>query len=236
MSLAHVFSNTPASPKLTLLNKLDACVQPGRTRDKARRTIKAKEHVFFEDDPRSHIYEVVEGSVCVYKLLGDGRRQVVAFCAPGDLIGMGIGDTYLHSAEAITDAQLNCYPVATVERLAEERPDLAHALLAFAMAELAVVRDQLLSLGRKTALERVSSFLLDLSRKRRLHGECPHQVTLPMTQSDIADYLGLTLETVSRNMTRLRQSGVIARSQRDTIELLDIEALERMAESSDDVL
>lgn len=233
MSLAHIFSSTPAFANLTLLSELDAGVQSGRPRDKVRRTVRAKEHVFFEDDPRSHIYEVVEGSICVYKLLGDGRRQVVAFGARGDLIGMGMGDTYLYSAEAITVTQLNCYPVATVERLAKERPDLSHALLAFAMAELAAVRDQLLSLGRKTALERVSSFLLDLSGKRRLRGESPQRVTLPMTQSDIADYLGLTLETVSRNITRLRDSGVIARAQRDTIEILDMEALERMAEASD---
>jgi CRP/FNR family transcriptional regulator len=202
-------------------------------RDSAVRTVRSKEHIYFEDDARRHIYEVIEGSVCIYKLMPDGRRQVVAFCYPGDLLGIGAGDEYAYNAEATSNTKLHSYPVAAIERLAVARPDLSHALLAFAMAELTFARDQLLALGRKSASERVCSFLLNLVEKKRARGGDGSTVDLAMTRSDIGDYLGLTIETVSRHFSRLRASGVIDLPQRGTVVIRDMDALESGAELCD---
>lgn len=202
-------------------------------REGTTRSVRAKEHVFYEDDPRTHIFEIAEGSVCVYKLMPDGRRQIVAFCYPGDLIGMGTREEYFYNAEATSDAKLNCYPVATIERLAEQRPELSHALLAFAMAELSLAREQMLTLGRKSALERVCSFLLERVRKQHTRGEDVLRIDLPMTRTDIADYLGLTIETVSRNFSKLKMTGIIDLPHSGEVIVRDMDALESMAESSD---
>lgn len=199
------------------------------TTERPLRTFAPKEHVFFEGDKRDHIYEVVEGVVCVYKLTADGRRQVVSFCYPGSLLGFGHENGYLYSAEVLSPAKVQSYPSAALENVAAERPDLAQSLLSFMMAELSAARDQLLTLGCKSAPEKIASFLLDLSRHNEEVGDCPQTLKLPMTRSDIADYLGLTIETVSRNITKLKSSGVIDLHQNTTIVIRDMDGLENIA-------
>ena len=199
------------------------------TPDGMVRQLGHKEHVFFEGDEREHIYEVVEGVVSVYTVMPDGRRQVISFCYPGTLLGFGHAERYLYNAEALSSVKLRCYPASALERVAAERPDLSKSLMSFMMAELAATRDQLLTLGRKSAPEKIASFLLDLSHHNSDVEEDPHVLHLPMTRSDIADYLGLTIETVSRNFTKLRVDRVIDLDQSATVLIRDMDALEDIA-------
>lgn len=193
------------------------------------REVEHKEHVFFEGDEREHIYEIVEGVVSVYTVMPDGRRQVISFCYPGTLLGFGHADKYLYNAEALSPVKLRCYPAGALERVAAERPELSQSLMSFMMAELAATRDQLLTLGRKSASEKIASFLLDLSKHNCDVEEDPRVLHLPMTRSDIADYLGLTIETVSRNFTKLRTEGIIDLDHSAKVFVRDMDALEDIA-------
>ncbi len=202
---------------------------PSASAERSLRTFSAKEHVFFEGDDRDSIYEVVDGVVCVYKVTSDGRRQVISFCYPGSLLGFGHADRYLYSAEVLSPATLRPYSAGALEKIVAERPDLAHSLMSFVMAELAAARDQLLTLGRKSASEKIASFLLELSRQNEEMSKDPETLQLPMTRSDIADYLGLTIETVSRNFTKLKTSGIIDLHQNTTVVICDMDRLEETA-------
>jgi CRP/FNR family transcriptional regulator len=144
-----------------------------------------------EGEDADRFFNVTSGSVKLYKLLPDGRQQIVGFLFPGDFIGLAVRDTYAYSV------------------LLERFPEMAFRLRERASDELAIAQEQMLSLGRKSAKERVASFLIQLSQRAGRLGLPTNPITLPMTRADIADYLGLTIETVSRTMTRLKVEGVI---------------------------
>lgn len=162
-----------------------------------------------EGDPARHVFNITSGSVRVYKLLADGRRQITGFLFAGDFLGLATGETYVFSAEAIEPATACRFGKADYRALIRETPALEAALLDRANHELAAAQNQMLLLGRKTAAERLATFLLDLPALDPSRGTAAGQVRLPMTRSEIADYLGLTIETVSRVLTRLKTSGVI---------------------------
>ena len=162
-----------------------------------------------EGDPATHLFNITAGDVRVHKLLADGRRQIVGFLSAGDFLGLASGDRYAFSAEALTAGSACRFRKVDYRRLLAEMPDLEHALLDRAAHELKAAHDQMLLLGRKTAMERLASFLVGLSeRSLRATGD-GRMVSLPMTRAEMADYLGLTTETVSRNTTRLKTRGVI---------------------------
>ena len=133
----------------------------------------------------------------------------------------------------MTKAKLCQYPRAKLERVIDEHPELARQLFAIVAQDLGAARSQMLLLGRKSALERVASFLLDLSERSAARGEDPDLVALPMPRGDIGDYLGLTIETVSRTMTRLRQLGVLDLHQHRTVAIRDRDRLSEMAEDGE---
>lgn len=161
------------------------------------------------DDPALHVFNITSGSVRVYRLLPDGRRQITGFLFAGDFLGLATGETYVFSAEAIEAVTACRFRKSEYRALIRETPALETALLDRANHELAAAQNQMLLLGRKTALERVSTFLLDLpSHDPARPGPAGH-VRLPMTRAEIADYLGLTIETVSRVFTRLKTGGVV---------------------------
>mgnify|MGYP001204038512 CR=1 FL=1 len=189
------------------------------------------ELVFSQGQPQSHVYEVQAGVVCTYRLLSDGRRQVSGFYFPGDLIGTGVPGTYFHSAETISQARLRQIPIAAVGELIRTRPDIGLKLLELASVELEGLSDHLMSLGRRNAMERIASFLMGLSKRNGRHGEDPAKLTLPMTRSDIADFLGLTIETVSRTFTQLRRQQIIALPHPQSVRLLDIGRLADLADA-----
>jgi CRP/FNR family transcriptional regulator len=185
--------------------------------------------IFYEGDPADHVFNVTSGAVKLYKLLPDGRRQVTGFLFRGDFLGLALNTSYAYSAEAIVETRLCRFPRRDLEGLLDEYPKLERRLLAMAGNELSAAQDQMLLLGRKTAKERVASFLLKLVERAGQRGEPPGPISLPMTRSEIADFLGLTTETVSRTFTELRKAKVIALADPTTVNLLEQDALDDIA-------
>lgn len=166
--------------------------------------------VFYEGDDSTYLFNVVSGSLRLSKLLPDGRRQVTGFLFPGDFLGLSIAGVYSYSAEALTAASLCRFDRTSLTRMLERFPKLEHQLLSLASNELAQAHDHLMVLGRKTAIERVATVLLKLAERIGKNGKAGCALDLPMNRSDLADYTGLTTETVSRTLTRMRKQGVIA--------------------------
>jgi CRP/FNR family transcriptional regulator len=182
--------------------------------------------LFSEGDVAENVYEVVQGTLRLYRLLADGRRQITGFLSAGHLLGLAHKDRYLYTAEAITEVTLCRYPRARFVRMIDEVPGFARRLLAVTSTELSAAQDQMLLLGRKTAMEKLASFILMMADRR---GNGQSGVRIPMTREDIADYLGLTIETVSRTLTKLKQHSVIALPSANCVELNDRDRLEELA-------
>jgi CRP/FNR family transcriptional regulator, nitrogen fixation regulation protein len=162
------------------------------------------QEVFGEGEPADHVYKVVRGAVRGFRVLSDGRRQICDFYLPGDIFGIERGAEHRIAAEALTDTIL---VVARRSSLGDDGAGvMAQRLWNLAMIELGRSHDHALALGRQSAGERVAGFLVDMA-DRIGDGET---VQLPMSRQDIADYLGLTIETVSRTLTQLQISGLIA--------------------------
>ena len=184
--------------------------------------------IITEGDPAENVFNVVSGTAKLYKLLPDGRRQITGFMFPGDFLGIALNETYAYSAEAVAKVQLCRFPRRKLEALLEEFPKLERRLLGEAASELVVAQDQMLLLGRKTAKEKVASFLVMLADRAARRGRAAHLIDVPMSRADIADYLGLTTETVSRTITQLKVSKVIAVPNRAQIQISRREALSEL--------
>lgn len=198
------------------------------------RGVDAKEHVFTEGDARSHLYRVETGAICLYKVLPDGRRQVLGFAYPGDLVGLGPLGEHQLNAQATKPSRLRSLPWSTVQQVARHDPALGIKLYEMISHELAAAHDLLLTTGQRTATERVAAFLLAMSRRSERKGGDATTIDLPMTRSDIGDFLGLTIETVSRTFTKLRQLEIIDLAQSTQVSILDMRALERVAAGGND--
>lgn len=175
--------------------------------------------IFGEAEPAEYIYQVVNGSVRSYKLLSDGRRQINAFHLAGDIFGLETGGAHRFTAEAIGDTTVRLVKRVSLTHIAETDATVAHDLLNMTANNLRHAEDHMLLLGRKTSLERVAAFLLEMDRRLTAAGI----MALPMCRRDIADYLGLTLETVSRALSLLHDKrilGFIGQTQRQIV-LLD---------------
>jgi CRP/FNR family nitrogen fixation transcriptional regulator len=175
--------------------------------------------------PADHWYYLVSGAArrCVIRL--DGRRQIVDLLLPGDLFGFGVLDEYDTTIEAIAEGTVvAAYPRRRVEMLADSDPQLAREIRQVAFAALSRVQAQLLILGRITALEKVGSFILEMVS--RLSAGNGNSVALPMSRYDIADYLAVSVETVSRSLTDLKQRGVIKLAGTRIVRIVNRDALE----------
>lgn len=179
--------------------------------------------VYYEGDPSKRLYELVKGSVMLYKLLPDGRRQVVEVLRPGDIFGLAGGDEYDCTAETLTEAEVNEIDLKQVERSNELQRTLSTCLT----NQMRVLHEHAVLLGRKSAVERVASFLMHLVPARGGIGcvgpdneeQDGFDLHLHMTRQEIADYLGLTIETVSRVVSDLKRRGVIRVDKADKIHL-----------------
>lgn len=190
-----------------------------------------EEMLFQEGDATNYVFNVTSGAVKLYKLLSDGRRQITGFLYPGDFLGLATSKGYSYSAEAIGDVALCRFPRTKLDALFELYPGMERRLFAFANDELAAAQDQMLLLGRKTAMEKIASFLLALEEKLKAHGNGGGDLVLPMTRNDVADYLGLTIETVSRTLTKLKDDKVIELVSARAVRFEQRDALRAMAES-----
>lgn len=181
--------------------------------------------IFAEGEDTDCFYKVISGVVRVCKFLSDGRRQIEAFHVAGEIFGFEMGDEHILSAEAVSDCTLVSYRRRNVEIMAQKDHRVTRHLFEVAMQSLAQAQGHSLLLGRRGAMEKVASFLLTWAT----HSADRHIVHLAMTRQDIADYLGLTIETVSRSLSQLERDGVITLSSVREIRLKNIEALEDLA-------
>jgi CRP/FNR family nitrogen fixation transcriptional regulator len=197
------------SPAVSNRSTNSAAVSAGTLIDElgsmgARMTYARNEEIFGEGEPAEYLYKVVSGAVRTSKILDDGRRQIGAFYMPGDFFGLEFGNDHSLSCEAVANTIVLVFKRSVVVERAKSDANVARKLWEITAAELGRAQEHVLQLVR-SAEERVSSFLLGMAARGRLANE----FELPMSRQDIADHLGLTIETVSRTMTQFTDAGFI---------------------------
>jgi CRP-like cAMP-binding protein len=184
---------------------------------------RAGEIIYHQHDPAEYWYKVLSGAARKTALMLDGRRHIVMFMLPGDLFGYGDHERHRFSVEAICDGtRIARYPRRRVEALADSDVAVGRVVRDAAFGAIAGLQDRMVLLGRSSALERVGAFLLETAERLAADNST---VQLPMSRYDIADYLGLSVETVSRAVTSLRERGAIAMNGSRHIEIRDKKAL-----------
>lgn len=189
-------------------------------------SLRREQTLFHEADPAEFYFKVVSGAIRSCKLLADGRRHVGEFFLPGDFIGLDAETGYIFTAEAVSETTMVRYSRRSVDALAWQEPRIGHSLLRIACHGLSAAQQQMVLLSRKTAEERIASFILGLAERNG----AADRVSLPMSRSDIGDHLGLTMETVSRALTQLKKDGVIGFTSSHELVICDRETLADLAE------
>ena len=194
---------------------------------KTYRTFKAGAPILWRSEELKYVASVVDGVATLSKTLEDGRTQMVGLLLPSDFIGRPGRSEIEFDVTAVTDVTLCCFERKPFEKLVTETPHIAQRLMEIALDELDAARDWMLLLGRKTAREKIATFIQMLVRRTLLEGldGTQFQLALPMTREEIANYLGLTLETVSRQFNALKKDGIIKFSDRRNFEDTDMDGL-----------
>jgi CRP/FNR family transcriptional regulator len=192
--------------------------------------IERERAIFLEGDPADHYYKVLSGTVRLYSMLADGRRQIVQFVFPSQFFGLSAAKDYAMSAEAVSDVSLIRYPRRHVDNLFASEHSIARVALDLANDELRAAQRQMILLGRRTARERLVVFLLDMADQAKPGEADGAFFHLPMTRRDIADYLGLTIETVSRVFGQLKRARLIELKGSHDVALLKPQALSELIE------
>lgn len=182
-----------------------------------------------QGDERSHVYTLSSGMLRLYSALPDGRRQITGFLLPGDYFGLADDRVHTQTAESVTASNLCAFPLREMDDLLKTYPRLKDRLYVMTQLALRQAQDSQMILGRLTPLEKLSAFLLVFSRRAAALKQKDNPVFLPMPRADIADYLGLTVETVSRSFSELKKRGLIVLKNAHTAELRDRAALTRLA-------
>ncbi|MBB4040341.1 CRP/FNR family transcriptional regulator [Microvirga flocculans] len=190
---------------------------------------------FWEGDPATHLLQVAEGCLRLYRVLGDGRRAVIGFRFVGELIGISCYGSYSYTAEAVTHVRIRRITRTRLQAREQEIPEIRPLVMAKMFQEMDAAQRHIIVLGQLGAEERVAHFLV--SAAMRMGGEQGEAVLidLPMTRLDIADYLGLTIETVCRAMSKLKHHGIIALDGRHSVTVLRLSDLRSMAGDVDDL-
>ncbi|SLN31420.1 Nitrogen fixation regulation protein FixK [Roseovarius litorisediminis] len=183
------------------------------------KVFKAGSNLYYEGDKVERLYQVQSGVLRLTRILEDGRRQVISFGFPGDIVGFPCNGRYHTDCDVLTDARLQAYHLSSLEGENGD-PELHKELLQAALREISAMQDHFMMLGRKSAIEKVASFLCVLTERMSAESGSRNQALLPMSRSDIADFLGLTTETVSRTLSLLRNSGIIAINNVHTVVIL----------------
>ena len=170
---------------------------------------RAGKAIFSEGELANSVFGLSQGVVRLYKMLPDGRRQILAFALPGDFLGMPLADRHKFSADAIGEVALSRFSRADFAKFIQSSPNIMRLLIEFATRQLGMAQDQLLLLGNGSAEERVAVFLVSWRNRLARLSVFSDTVPLPMRRQDIADFLGLKLETVSRTLAKLEQRSVI---------------------------
>ena len=189
----------------------------------------ANEMLVEEGDPKRRVFSLTSGMLRIYTSLPDGRRQIAGFLVPGDYLGLADDDVYSQSAEAVVPSVLCAFSSKEMEALMVSFPKLRERLHQMTREALRTARDNQLVLGRLAPVEKLASFLLVLAARAEKRGEKANLVHLAMNRTDIADYLGLTIETVSRSFTKLKTQGLIQLLDANTVEILSRRSLAAVA-------
>jgi CRP/FNR family transcriptional regulator len=201
-----------------------------------RKVVKAHNPVFMDGDDADQYFNVIDGIVKLVKTLPDGKQHIVGLMYPTDFLGQPLSRQHKYTAEAATDVELCCFPRAPFEALLAENPKLERRIFEFTVRELDICRDWTLLLGRKSSYERVASFLYMIARRMSVSGcKCIEggdelHFRLPFTRAEIADYLGLTLETVSRQLSRLKNKKIIELRTSREISIANLDLLAAVAQ------
>jgi len=187
-------------------------------------------YLLHEEDSARFVYNLSSGVCTLERLASDGRRQIMAFVYPGDFIGINSGPAYSVSARALDPVTACRWNMKDVAALYKSHPVLEQRVHEIASRVLAATMDQLFVLGRKNAVEKIAYFLLYIDARQRQFDDHGDSFVLPMTRIDIADYLGITVETVSRAFSRLKRRGLIDLSQAWTVTLKDRKALQNIVD------
>ncbi len=218
-----VYSLVPSHP--IAQDGVSQCLMAGSSR-----ILQAGEHIFHEGDSASHIYKIEQGNLCIYHLMPDGRRQIYSFAYPGDLIGLGVVEEHVNSAETLNLVRLRSFPRAKLYQAARNDVQLGLRLFELVSHDLMAAQRMFLILSKRSASERVAAFLVDLSKRLQHNGGAPRQLLLPMTRGDIGDLLGLTIETVSRTISKFRRCGLIEVVHCTVITIMNLDALTELAD------
>ncbi|MGE0225188.1 MAG: helix-turn-helix domain-containing protein [Acetobacteraceae bacterium] len=227
-SASHSPVMSPRPPAVATPDALDLLEQFGTTV-----RLQRDGEIHAEGDDAQACYRVISGCARSVTLLEDGRRQVGEFFLPGEWIGLHDLDTYDYAAEAVTDVVLRRYPRRMVEALAESNGPLSRRLRELALRSLRIAHARMVMLARKTATERIASFLLEMDRRTGNTGN--PKLELPMNRADMADHLGLTVETICRVLAHLKRDGLL-RIMRTGVELRDRDGLRDLARGASPVL
>lgn len=204
-------------------------------RIKTYRTCRAGQTIAIRGEKLDMVASIVSGTAILSRSISDGRIQMVGLLMPSDFIGRPGREVAPYDVTAITDVTLCCFRRAPFEQLLRETPHVQERLLEMSLDELDAARDWMLLLGRKTARERIATLLTLILRRTHLPEEAQQngaRIELPTTRESMANYLGLTIETVSRQLTQLRKDGIIRLDGKRGIVVPDIQAL--FAETGDD--
>jgi CRP/FNR family transcriptional regulator len=189
-------------------------------------TFAAGQAVFWEGDPSTHAFQIAEGCLRAYRILPDGRRAVTAFIFAGEVLGVSFQGPYLYTAQAVTPVRLRRISLSRLHE-ARESPALGRLLLTRIYEEIRSAHNLITLLGQLSAEERVANFLVSTAR-RTAQDEGPVVIELPMSRRDIADYLGLTIETVCRALSKFKRRGLIALEGRNRVVLRRMESLQAL--------
>jgi CRP/FNR family transcriptional regulator len=199
------------------------------TSDQVARRLDEGQHLFFESDPARFVYEITSGVLRLTRIQKDGRRQVIAFGFPGDVVGLPDNGRHSTECDAATRAEVIAHRCDPLSR-PDHDPQLHSFVMAAALDEIRMLQDHFLMLGRRLASEKVAAFLaLLLDRIGEPLGAC-RLIRLPMNRSDVADYLGLTPETISRSITQFRANKLVALEDAHTMIVLDAARLRATAD------
>ena len=207
---------------------LDSTELDGLDRISQVRHFPAKTMLFDQGALAGSVFNVTEGMVRLYKSLPDGRRQIVGFALPGDFLGLALQDRYGVAAEAVNQVRVCRFARSAFLAFVDDKPHLLRRLHEFAGHELSLAQDQMLLLGRRSAEEKLAAFLLNLQARYGRIGTTSVTLPLPMSRQDIADYLGLTIETVSRTFTKFAREKLVVIVP-DGVRLLARDRLDQLA-------
>jgi CRP/FNR family transcriptional regulator len=192
-----------------------------------------KQIIFQEGDNSAYHYIVIRGMVKTYRLLNDGRRLIIGFSGAGDIVGMACKGVYSCSADSVSSVTLSRISCTKFASMMAEDPAISRRMLDLAYSSLQAAHDTMVLLGRKNAIEKIAYFLLGYAAKAMPEENGEIEIELPMTRADIADYLGLTTETVSRTMSKLKSRKIIISEGPRVIKLKNIDELRQIADSFD---